>query len=229
MIDFTGMTDRDLFEFFHNYSGGACGRFTTDQLNRSIAVEQPRRTGWFRYVLTLLMPAMFLANRSAAQGEVKKTSAVCMPVKKKKLREAPEVKMPEIKLDHTISYEVPDTFFNVVVYGGFVASEVVETSVFHQFRKFFGDTLAKNSLTIFPNPVTPGGMLRATFNAKRGSYYIQFLDANGFMAQEQQLDAWNEKVDMQVRVSRHILPGLYTVLLTDVKRRKLSSQKLIVQ
>ena len=224
VIDFSGMTDKQLFEFFKNYSGGACGRFYNDQLNRRIVVEQPKRTGWFRYVLTLLMPAMFAANRAAAQGEVikKKTDTVCVPVKttKAKKKQKAEKYQVEVKLPDSLVWESATLGFVVIPQ---------EAPYVSPFTKFIADTLNRNPFTIFPNPATPGGMLRTTFKSKKGSHFIQVLDANGLLVQEQKLEAWNELMDIQVPIAKNILPGLYSVLLVDDKRKMIGSQKLIVQ
>ncbi|HYC29577.1 MAG TPA: T9SS type A sorting domain-containing protein, partial [Chitinophagaceae bacterium] len=112
---------------------------------------------------------------------------------------------------------------------GFIAPAPYKEPYFYQFKKFIADSLKKSSFTIFPNPATPGGMLRTSFKAKKGSYFVQFLDANGFMVQEEKLEAWNEKMDIQLPISGRILPGVYTVMLIDDNRKKLGSQKLIVQ
>jgi len=234
VIDFSGMTDCELFEFFQNYSGGACGRFFGDQLNRTITVEQPKRTGWFRYVLTVLMPAMLVANRTAAQGMIlKKAKTECTPAKVPKLMgdtviiAAPkvDVAVTETKFESAVQ---PAALVGIA--GGISITRVEEPApVFHRFKKFITESFNKNSFSVFPNPATPGGMLTTSFKAKKGTYYIQFLDANGLLAQEQKLDAWSEKMDIQLPVSKNILPGLYTVLLVDDQRKRISSQKLIVQ
>jgi hypothetical protein len=232
VIDFSSMTDRQLFEFFQNYSGGACGRFHNDQLNRNIVVEQPKRTGWFRYVLTLLMPAMFLTNRSVAQGMVmKKTNTVCTPAKIPAVQERPVVKTVDVEakmLDTPQVVQLEEPLYGRL--GGIsIVSKPVAEPYFHQFKKFITGSLGKNSFTVFPNPATSGKMLRTSFKAKKGNYFIQLLDVNGLMVQEQMLEARSEKMDIQIPISKNILPGLYTVLLVDDKRKKLGSQKLIVQ
>lgn len=231
VIDFSGMTDKQLHDFFQNYSGGACGRFHHDQLNRSIVVEQPKRTGWFRYVLALLMPAMFVAGRAAAQGMIKKKAAVvCTPAKVPAVQERPEVKVPEMPVQSVTPFQPLEEVHQLAgMVGGIGYSRPVRKTSFHQFKKFIGNSIGKNAFTVFPNPATPGGMIRTSFKVKNGNYFIQFIDVNGLLVQEQKLSATNEKIDVQVPVSSNIFPGLYTVSLVDDKRKQLASQKLIVQ
>jgi hypothetical protein len=54
------------------------------------------------------------------------------------------------------------------------------------------------------------------------------LDMNGMLVQEQKISAGNEKLIFNFTLSSNIIPGHYTVLLTDDKRKKIGSQQLIV-
>jgi hypothetical protein len=84
VIDFTAMTDRQVLEYFKNYTGSTCGRFSNDQLDRTIAEQQQQRS-WWKYALNILVPAMLVSAKGAAQGSVKvvKPETVCAPQVKK--------------------------------------------------------------------------------------------------------------------------------------------------
>jgi hypothetical protein len=71
VVDFTNMTDGQIFDYFKNYKGNTCGQFTRDQLDRNIA--QPRRTGLgrWKYVWQMLLPAVFAFYKSHAQPALK--------------------------------------------------------------------------------------------------------------------------------------------------------------
>jgi hypothetical protein len=65
VIDFSGMSDREVLAFFHKPStGSVCGRFRADQLERSLH-EQPRRKPWLNYFFQLLLPAFFISKAGA--------------------------------------------------------------------------------------------------------------------------------------------------------------------
>ena len=70
VVDFSTMTDRQVLEYFSNYTGNTCGRFSSDQLNRDIAVGVQKPTLWYKYVLSLFVPAMMLANKAMTQGRI---------------------------------------------------------------------------------------------------------------------------------------------------------------
>lgn len=82
VVDFTYMTDRQVLEYFSNYTGSTCGRFLPGQLNRDIKVGVQKPNRWYKYVLNFFVPALFLANKAVAQGRVlKKDTIVCTPGK----------------------------------------------------------------------------------------------------------------------------------------------------
>src|SRR5687767_15951911 len=58
VVDFTSMTDRQVLEYFSSYTGNTCGRFTDDQLDRDIIVGVQKPTAWYKYVLSLFVPAL---------------------------------------------------------------------------------------------------------------------------------------------------------------------------
>jgi len=68
VIDFTNMSDRELAQFFKKpLTGGTCGRFLQEQLNRDIAIER-KRIPWLRYIFQVAIPAMFLTKQGYSQG-----------------------------------------------------------------------------------------------------------------------------------------------------------------
>jgi hypothetical protein len=71
VVDFSRMTDAQLLAYFQKPAGGAaCGRFTTEQLERVIkAIEVPRSTWWARVAAGLLLALGLSKN---ADGQVRK-------------------------------------------------------------------------------------------------------------------------------------------------------------
>ena len=60
VVDFSGMSDRQIAQFFKKPIGSVCGRFHNDQLNREIEIPR-KRIPWLRYFFTIALPA-FLAS-----------------------------------------------------------------------------------------------------------------------------------------------------------------------
>ena len=111
VVDFTNMSDREIAQFFKKKSASVCGRFQQDQLDRVIDVPR-KRMPFIKELLTISLPAMFLANRAHAQGEVRREilgkvmpSAVCQRPVKGDTVISPQ---PELKEFWTISGKVVD-------------------------------------------------------------------------------------------------------------------------
>jgi protocatechuate 3,4-dioxygenase beta subunit len=65
VVDFSNMSDRDIAQFFKKPStGSVCGRFMTDQLDRSIEIPK-KRIPWLKYFFQVLLPAFFISKVSA--------------------------------------------------------------------------------------------------------------------------------------------------------------------
>ncbi len=78
VVDFSNMSDRLVAEFFKkpilslSKGGSVCGRFMTDQLDRSIEIPK-KRIPWLKYFFQFAIPAFLLSIKSSsvkAQGTV---------------------------------------------------------------------------------------------------------------------------------------------------------------
>lgn len=72
VIDFTGMSDAQLAQFFKKPTGPVCGRFDASQINRVVDVPH-KRLPWIRYLVAVALPAFLFSKKAAAQGEVKRS------------------------------------------------------------------------------------------------------------------------------------------------------------
>lgn len=298
VVDFTAMSDKQLYDYFQNYSGNTCGRLQNDQLNRNLVAEQQKSRGWFRYALSALLPALLLTNRAVAQGEVKKEKVECAPVPKEMgevvvLGRIAAPKAPDKTLIKGVVKDedgTPVSFATIMIKGttrgisanehgrfeitnnekgpatlvvsavGFGSKEVqvdankaiqeitvifdrrelimgivvtvakkkAKKPVFHNFTKYVADSLRKKPFVIYPNPAAQGATIKTEGGTVKGDYYIRVLDINGLVVQEEKVNTRNEKVKFNFTLSRNIIPGHYTVLLTDDKRKQVGSQQLIV-
>ena len=77
VIDFSGMSDRQVAEFFKKPAGSVCGRFHQDQLQRSI--EMPRkRLPWIKHFFTIALPAFLLTLKAGAQRDTRLVGKVAV-------------------------------------------------------------------------------------------------------------------------------------------------------
>lgn len=66
VIDFTGMSDRQMAEFFKKPATSLCGRFHADQLERAIDIPK-KRIPWVKYFFTVAWPAFILMLKGCGQ------------------------------------------------------------------------------------------------------------------------------------------------------------------
>lgn len=58
VVDFTAMSDAQIFEHFKNSTGNLCGRFTNTQLNRPLVYEVPPKSNTFNLYAWLFRAAV---------------------------------------------------------------------------------------------------------------------------------------------------------------------------
>lgn len=68
VVDFTGMSDGQVAEFFKKATGSVCGRFHEDQLDRDISIPR-KRIPWINYFFQITLPAFLLTMKATAQGK----------------------------------------------------------------------------------------------------------------------------------------------------------------
>lgn len=227
VVDFSVMTDRQMLEYFSNYSGNTCGRFTHDQLNRVVDNKVRKPSNWFKYMLGAMLPALLVAGKSYGQGAVavvKGETIVCTPkmVGKVKIAVADTVKLPE---------PVPVEYAEErIMLGGFVAGiEIIEEPVFHQFKRFIADSISGQSFKLSPNPARAGGALKISYPLNKGNYIVQVVDVSGRVLQQQEINLGNKSNSIEIRLADHYASGQYVLLIADNRRRKIGSKAFIIQ
>lgn len=80
VVDFTGMSDEQVFAFFRKpATGSVCGRFMNDQLDRDILMPR-KRIPWLKYFFQFTIPVFLTGLKTTAQGQVvlkRSTNEVC--------------------------------------------------------------------------------------------------------------------------------------------------------
>ncbi len=86
VVDFSNMSDREIAAFFKKPTqsltkgGSICGRFMSDQLERSIEIPK-KRIPWLKYFFQFVIPAFLFSMKATSQGKVKVTE-MTSPVQK---------------------------------------------------------------------------------------------------------------------------------------------------
>jgi CarboxypepD_reg-like domain/Secretion system C-terminal sorting domain len=83
VVDFSNMTDNEVLKYISNATGSTCGRFISDQLDRTIIQRKEAHFSW-KYILRFLLPAFLITNKAKAQmGIVAYTPTHTAPVSNK--------------------------------------------------------------------------------------------------------------------------------------------------
>lgn len=67
VIDFTTMTNAQVFKTLMNGDANICGRFSDTQIEQGVAYGIEKQKHWHKYLLGLLLPAVFYAKPAKAQ------------------------------------------------------------------------------------------------------------------------------------------------------------------
>jgi hypothetical protein len=103
VIDFTGMTDTQLANFFKSKAENTCGRFYADQLNTDIAIPK-KEIPWLKYFFTITLPAFLFSQKSNGQSKIESESSILMQTKEIK-KDSTVLENNERHLEGTITDE----------------------------------------------------------------------------------------------------------------------------
>lgn len=94
VVDFQVMTDQQILNYFNTVQGKTCGRFSTDQLNRSLEetkIEKKKGWQWLVASITSFFFFMSRSNAQALQGKVAYKPAESQ-IKKPSVKGEPKIK-----------------------------------------------------------------------------------------------------------------------------------------
>jgi Secretion system C-terminal sorting domain len=95
VVDFSGMSDRQVAEFFKKpFTGSVCGRFMNDQLDRNIEIPK-KRIPWVKYFFQFAIPAFLVSIKASAQ----KTQGKIRVSKVRTAMGTPAIQSPVLKGD----------------------------------------------------------------------------------------------------------------------------------
>jgi hypothetical protein len=98
-------------------------------------------------------------------------------------------------------------------------------SVFKRMQNMFSPT----NIHVYPNPLAKGGTFELTAKVSvPGKYSLQLLDLNGRIIQSQILHAKNKEVMERISLAESVIPGSYTIVISDEGQKMVQSTRLIV-
>lgn len=92
------------------------------------------------------------------------------------------------------------------------------------------DAIANNGIAVFPNPVTPSGLVKVSFaNQPAGRYHVNLLDVTGKLIQSKEVNVNSSMHIEEVRIPQAISRGSYLLRVTGVTNTVSTTTKLAVQ
>lgn len=91
------------------------------------------------------------------------------------------------------------------------------------------ETVVKNNIAVYPNPVTEGFFNLSFTDQKPGRYQIQFMDIAGKVVSTQQANITSKVQVEEFRLPKQVAAGNYIVRVTNEDGSYTNTNKLIVQ
>jgi hypothetical protein len=114
VVDFSGMSDREIAQFFKKPStGSVCGRFMNDQLDRNIVPEK-KRLPWIKYFFQFVFPAFVISKQAYTQGMLVRRPPVSESSNRLSKNEWPPVDLKMVITDAATGLPVPYASVNIV-------------------------------------------------------------------------------------------------------------------
>jgi hypothetical protein len=91
------------------------------------------------------------------------------------------------------------------------------------------ETIAKNRIAVYPNPVTNGVVNLSFSDLAAGRYKVELLDISGNLISSKQVNIQNEKQIEEFRFPGLSVSGNYLIRVTDKKNKVNVTNKIVVQ
>jgi hypothetical protein len=239
VVDFSAMSDKELLESFANVSGyTACGRFSNDQLNRTIkTAENKRRLSW-AYVWNVLL-ATFMITEANAQ--------VCPPNKKRamvpsSINKADSVntaistigyKAETFTADNSRIIETKPVNMSVALVGrlgGYYVGEKlpVKERINKVINNFIPASLKKDVI-VYPNPVARGDVAKIKLALPKGDYELEVLSTTGQIMLVRSLSIQTKEQQVDLPTQENWSLGTYWVRISSNKTGRTFQNKILLQ
>jgi Secretion system C-terminal sorting domain len=224
VIDFTGMSDTQLVNFFSSKKAeNVCGQFYNDQLNTAIVI--PKKTiPWLKYFFTITLPAFLFSQKS--NGQNRKQEVIQLNNFKKLATQNINEKDSFKLLDEVIVRNQHYTRGRTLgmVYTTLSCKVGGRTIISQNEIK----NKIQNEITIYPNPIVSNTTMNISWkNIVNASQYVEIFDANGNLLQKEMI-AINSKLQQSKFWLKKMAAGFYIIRITDTKTLQKMSKEFIV-
>ena len=255
VVDFSGMSDREIVQYLSKAGQRVCGRVAPEQLNRAIAVEPAAGKGWrgwWHWVLAgMLISSEVTAQQRvkaethlAGQGTDREIMGDTIMVKMGRLSVKPaQVQPAAIKDSMAIMDSIRIKELPTVTVVGYptiychkLMGSIMTVSVrIDSTKQWVSDTLSmlgilpKKELAIYPNPVRKGMAVSLIWQGTEpGQYEVAIFNLSGGVIQRRVMEvASKEQVDL-LEIPASLAGGVYFLRAAKAGGAKAVTRKLVV-
>ncbi|HEY8894414.1 MAG TPA: T9SS type A sorting domain-containing protein [Niastella sp.] len=239
VVDFSAMSDKELLEYIANVSGyTACGRFSNDQLNRTIkTAENKRRFSW-AYLWNILV-ATFMITEANAQA--------CPPKKKRAMVPTSINKSDTVNTAiSTIGYKAETVNMDInkvrvtepvdlsVALSGRLGGYYVEAkpTVKERVTRIVNSCIPaslKKDVVVYPNPVARGEVALFKLALPKGNYNVDVISTAGEVIWQTSVNIQTKEQQVQFPTREHWSAGTYLVRISSDSTTKIFQSKMLLQ
>lgn len=238
VVDFSAMSDKELLAYIANVSGyTACGRFSNDQLNRTIkTTENKRRFSW-AYVWNILLATFMITEANAQVCPKKKRAMVPTSINKSDTVNTAistiGYKAETFNVDNSRITDAKPVDLSVALVGpvgGYYVGEKlpVKERVSRRINSFIPASLKKD-VVVYPNPIARGNVAKIKLALPKGDYELEVLSTNGQLMLVKSLSIQTKDQQVELPTQESWSAGTYWVRISSNKSGKTFQNKMLLQ
>ena len=225
VVDFTGMSDIQLANFFAKKKENVCGRFYSNQLYTAIAIPK-KEIQWLKYFFTITLPAFLFSQKGFGQNKNSKAEIIQMNNFNKASLQKPVEKDSFEFLEKVVVKADIYTRRHLMGYVSTVQSCGISGKII--INKIEKKSKAQNEIKIYPNPIVANSKISIAWkNNIAANQYVEIFDAMGNLIQKEMITITN-KLQNAYFWLKQIPAGFYIVIITDTKTFQKMSREFIV-
>lgn len=238
VVDFSAMSDKELLAYLANVSGyTACGRFSNEQLNRTIkTAENKRRFSW-AYVWNILLATFMITEANAQVCPPKRKALVPSIIKRPDTvntaistmgYKAETFKADNVSLTDTKPVDMSTVLVGPL--GGYYVGEKlpVKERVSRRINSFIPASLKKD-VVVYPNPVARGNVAKIKLALPKGDYELEVLSTNGQLMLVKSLSIQTKDQQVELPTQESWSAGTYWVRISSNTTTKVFQSKMLLQ
>jgi hypothetical protein len=246
VVDFSGMTDKEVFDYINKSSQHACGRFSNNQLNKYLKPATTKKRFTWAYVWNIILATCMITEGNAQTKPVKKKKPSVYHHELKpsvghihilepdKIKPDSNYKAKTQEIANKISNPKTNTEITmelVGILGGY--SVGVKVSRKEKIQRVVNDwkpAILKKDIKIYPNPVVRGNNVQASLSLKQAAEYkLELLNVQGEVMTVQKLVMATKEQAITIPTQSNWAPGVYWVRISGPDGKNVYQCKVSIQ